>query len=66
MVEAVRVGTIVANDRRAFTRWQSIRNRRAATSSVASGSGGGGLAGAALEQAVAQLAISHPDLVADV
>lgn len=64
MVEAVRVGTIVASDRRAFNRWQSIQRRRTAATST--GSDGGGLAGAALEQAVGQLAISHPDLVADV
>lgn len=59
MVEAVRVGTIVAADRKAFNRWQSIRNRREA----AAAPGSAGLAGAALEQAMAQLAISHPDLV---
>ena len=60
MVEAVRVGTIVASDRAAFTRWQSIKGRRSA---VAPGSSSG-LSGAALERAIAGLAIQHPDLVA--
>lgn len=62
MVEAVRVGTIVASDRKAFGRWQSIRARREAK---AVGAAGGGLSGASLERAILGIAAANPGLVAE-
>ena len=55
MVEAVRVGTIVAHDRQAYSRWQSVRRRRAGQSEA--------LTAAALEAGVMALARSHPEYV---
>lgn len=50
MVESVRVGTIIAHDRQAASRWQSqARPRRER-----------GLAGADLEQAIANMASMFP------
>jgi len=54
MVEAVRIGTIVAHDAKAYGHWQS--HQRKGQSSV-------GLAGASLERTILSLAHAHPDLV---
>lgn len=60
MVEAVRIGTVVAQDRKALQRWQSHRRRAAQPQ----GEAAAGLTGLALERVVMGLARSHPDLVA--
>jgi hypothetical protein len=57
MVESVRVGTLIAHDRKAANRWKAMKGRLTAAS------GGGGLTGEALERAVASLAVSHPEYV---
>jgi hypothetical protein len=54
MVEAVRVGTIIAHDAKAARKWQT-RKRSAVRSR--------GLTGMDLERAVAHLAISNPEYV---
>ena len=56
-VEAVRVGTIIAQDAKAYRRW---RSRRPAGSST---SRGGGLKGMALERAIAGFAARNPEYV---
>jgi hypothetical protein len=54
-VNAVRVGSVIARDRRAASRWDRQVARRNKTSA--------GLSGAALETAVASLAATHPEYV---
>ena len=61
MVEAVRVGTVIASDRKALSKWQQIRARRDAAPGTSTG-----LTGADLERTIGALAITHPDLVARV
>jgi hypothetical protein len=54
-VAAVRVGTIIAHDRKAAGRWDrqvAARNRQSA-----------GLSGAALEHAIAALAATNPEYI---
>lgn len=57
MVESVRIGTLVAHDRKAANKWKAMKGRLTAAS------GGGGLTGAALERQVMALAASHPEYV---
>lgn len=54
-VAAVRLGTVIAHDRKAATRWDRSVAKRHKTSL--------GAAGAALENAVASLAATHPEYV---
>jgi len=56
-VESVRIGTVIAHDAKAGQRWRRITVRQQSRPSV-------GLTGAALEQAIARLAITNPDIVA--
>lgn len=58
MVESVRVGTVIAQDRKAANRWKAMRGRRA----VASGDQKA-LSGAALERAIGAFAVAHPEYV---
>lgn len=58
MVEAIRVGTIVASNQRAFNRWKLAKAR-----AEAHVEGTTGLTGAALEQAVLALAVRAPEYV---
>lgn len=58
-VEAVRIGTIIAQDRKAYGRWRTRRRHPAAIAA----SDGGGLSGKALESAVMGLARQHPEYV---
>jgi hypothetical protein len=58
-VEAVRVGYIVARDKRAWSRWKT-RSRHPQAVAAADGAG---LTGAALDQAIAAIALRRPDLV---
>jgi hypothetical protein len=53
-IEAIRLGTIFAHDRKAFSRWHSRRNAKTRRPS---------LSGAALEQAVMRIAQVFPDNV---
>jgi hypothetical protein len=53
-VEAVRVGTVIAHSRDAYSQWRSATGES---------TGGRGLAGAELEATIMALAASHPDLV---
>jgi hypothetical protein len=55
MVEAVRVGTVLAHDAKAARRWHS-RRRRAEGKPA-------GLTGMALERAIAGLAAAHPEYI---
>lgn len=55
-VESVRVGYIIANDRKAHQRWQS-HSRRTSTGK------GAGLTGMALERRIANLAATNPEYV---
>lgn len=60
-VEAVRVGTVAALDKKAAAKWRSQRNR---LKSKRARPKGDPLEGAALEQAVMQIAMRDPGLVA--
>jgi hypothetical protein len=55
-VDAVRIGTIIAFDKKAGDRWRRMRQR-------AQGTAGQALTGADLERTILGLAVSHPDLV---
>jgi hypothetical protein len=66
-VEAVRLGTIIAQDRRALGRWRAHVARLgepAARAGAVSGTGGGGLAGAELERVVFAMSRTNSDIVA--
>lgn len=65
-VEAVRIGTLIAQDRRALSKWRSHQARlapRGAPGGAVAAPGGGGLTGQALEQVVMALRVSNPDIV---
>jgi hypothetical protein len=55
MVSAVRVGTVIARDRKAARRWDREAARRSGRKH--------GLSGAALETAIMGLASTHPEYV---
>jgi hypothetical protein len=59
MVEAVRLGTIIAFNPKAHGRWKTMQQRQAIASSNTAG-----LSGASLEQAVMALHVAHPEYVA--
>jgi hypothetical protein len=66
-VEAVRIGTLIAQDRKALAAWRrhlaKLEPQRSSGAGLR-GSGGGGLAGAELERAVMGLRITNGDIVA--
>lgn len=64
-VEAVRIGTVVAQDAKALGRWRSLQARAQSVASRAvHGTTGRGLAGAELEQVIYAMAVTNPDIVA--
>jgi hypothetical protein len=56
-VEAVRIGYVIAQDKRANARWKAMKNRQTLDGK------GGGLTGLALEGAVRSLAMTNPEYV---
>jgi hypothetical protein len=58
MVESVRIGYIIARDKKAANRWKAQKGRR-----MTSAEQSRGLTGASLERAVASLAAAHPEYV---
>lgn len=57
-VEVVRAGFLFAHDAKAYSRWRARQ-----VSGALTGAGGGGLAGAELEQVIAAMSVSNPDIV---
>ena len=58
-VESVRIGTVIAQDRKAYSRWRTRRRHPLARTAA----DGGGLTGRALESAVLGLAATNPEYV---
>lgn len=58
MVESVRVGTVIAQDRKAANRWKAMKNRRAVSTGDRAA-----LSGASLERAIGAFAVAHPEYV---
>jgi len=64
-VEAVRTGYAAATDRKASSRWGTIRTKlEAQLAAATAGPGGIGLTGETLERALTSLLITNPDIVA--